>query len=542
MGLLSRALASAAIVTLAGCGPGAQPVRVLPGAGTARLQPIYDFMVTYPDTEIIVSGLTYRGLDFEIEVTFDDATLRDDDPAFEAQARVLSVLAGGAPQAFEAPQAIAMRGTLGDGVLATGLFGPIRVGNAGLLLDLTGALQDGARRVAGEASLYGIPDPGSFVAVKRRRYLVAGTDMQGPIGKVAVVQVRYDTRITVEPDLELTSSDALARLEDGRPFIVNRYTFDNVQGLDPLGSFTTLFEHSTGSLSNPHDLVVLPPGAPGTGGAAGGGTDSGAAGGGTEGGASPGGAGLAFVTRYGAGFNDVAVMDVADGAIVDRIDLTPYARNRDRLPRADQALLHDGLIYVTLQDADASFAEFMNGRIAVIDPVMRRVVDLIDLSGQNPFESLSFSGETGLIYVGLAGLFPGFARPAPVLSGGIETVDPVTRTARGLLVDDDALGGNVSAVAVHSKTRGYCVVSDASFHNYVKAFDPTTGEVLGTIFESTGQIATIEADGDGYLLVADTSFYEPRILIFNAGNGAPVAALPARLPPFSFALLTRSLP
>jgi hypothetical protein len=248
------------------------------------------------------------------------------------------------------------------------------------------------------------------------------------------------------------------------------------------------------------------------------------------------------VTRYGAGFNDVAVMDVADGAIVDRIDLTPYALNRDRLPRADQALLHDGLIYVTLQDADSSFAEFMNGRIAVIDPVMRRVVDLIDLSGQNPFESLSFSGETGLIYVGLAGLFPGLARRAPVLSGGIETVDPVTRTARGLLVDDDALGGNVSAVAVHSKTRGYCVVSDASFHNYVKAFDPTTGEVLGTIFESTGQIATIEADGDGYLLVADTSFYEPRILIFNAENGAPVAALPARLPPFSFAILTRSLP
>ena len=524
MGVLSRfvpALAAAAVVTLAGCGPGVQPVRPLPGAGTARLQPIYDFMVTYPDTTIIISGLTYRGLDFDLEVTFDDATLRDDDPGFEAQARILSVLAGGAPQAFEAPQPIAVRGTLAGGVVATGMFGPIHVGNAALLLDLTGAQQDGARRIAGEASLYGIPDPGSFVAVKRRRYLVAGTDMQGTVGKVAVVQVRYDSRITVEPDLELTSSDPVARVEDGRPFIVNRYTYDNVQGLDPLGPFTTLFEHSTGSLSNPHDLVVLPPGTPGTG---------------------AGAAGLAFVTRYGAAFNDVTVLDLADGAIVDRIDLTPYARNRDRLPRADQALLHDGVIYVTLQDADASFAEFMNGRLAVIDPVLRQVVDVIDLNGQNPFESLSFSPATGLIYVGLAGLFPGFARPAPVLSGGIETVDPATRKAGGLLVDDDALGGNVSAVAVHSATRGYCVVSDASFHNYVKAFDPTTGDVLGTIFESSGQIATIEADGDGFLLVADTSFYEPRILIFNAESGAPVAALPARLPPFSFAILTRSLP
>ncbi len=521
-----------AVVTLAGCGTGLQPVRPLPGAGTARLQPIYDFTATYPDTTIIISGLTYRGLDFDLEVTFDDATLRDDDPGFEAQARILTVLAGGMPQAFEASQPIAIRGTLSGGVLATGLFGPIHAGNAALLLDLTGALQDESRRIAGAASLYGIPDPGSFVAVKRRRYLVAGTDAQGPIGKVAVVQVRYDSRITVEPDLELISSDPVARVEDDRPFVVNRYTYDNVQGLDPLGSLTTLFEHSTDSLSNPHDLVVLPPGAPGTGGGAPVGTGGGAGG----------DAGLAFVTRYGAAFNDVAVLDLANGLVVDRIDLTPYALNRDRLPRADQALLHDGLVYVTLQDADATFAEFMNGRLAVIDPALRQVVDVIDLSGQNPFESLSFSPATGLIYVGLAGLFPGLTRPAPVLSGGIETVDPVTRTAGGLLVDDDALGGNVSAVAIHSATRGYCVVSDASFHNFVKAFDPTTGDVLGTIFESTGQIATIEDDGDGFLLVADTSFYEPRILIFNAESGAPVAVLPARLPPFSFAILTRSLP
>src|SRR5207245_2522061 len=115
-------------------------------------------------------------------------------------------------------------------------------------------------------------------------------------------------------------------------FIVNRFTFDNIQGLDPLDSFTTLFEHSTGSLSNPHDLVVLPPVPGGTGGGA--------------------AAGLAFIPRYGAAFNDVAVMDLAAGTIVDRIDLTPYARNHDHLPRADQALLHGGLVYVTLEDAD----------------------------------------------------------------------------------------------------------------------------------------------------------------------------------------------
>jgi hypothetical protein len=506
-----------AAASVAGCGPGARAIDVLPGPGTARLPPIYDVSVTYPDTEIIVSGLTYRGIDIDLEMTFDEASLRDDDPAFEARARVRSVGAGGVPQAFEAPQTIAVAGAYADGVLASGWFGPIRVGNAGLLLNLDGTAQDGARRVTGAAALYGIPDHGSFVAVKRRRYLVAGTDLQGPIGKVSVITVRYDTRIGVENDVEIASSDAIARVEDDRPFIVNRFTFDNVQGLDPAGSFATLFEYSTGNLSNPLDLVVPPPGADGD-------------------------AGTAFVTRYGAGFNDVAVLDLATGDIVDRIDLSPYARNRDHLPRPDQALLHDGFIYVTLQDADASFSEFMNGRVVVIDPVLRQVVQVIDLAGQNPFEALSFASSTGLIYVGLAGLFPGLNRPAPVLSGGIETIDPVTRTARGVLVDDDALGGNVSGVVIHSARRGYCLVSDASFHNFVKAFDPTTGQVLETIYDSAGFVSTIEVDHDGFLLVADSNFFEPRILIFNAENGALVAALPARLPPFSFAVLTRSLP
>ncbi len=180
-------------------------------------------------------------------------------------------------------------------------------------------------------------------------------------------------------------------------------------------------------------------------------------------------------------------------------------------------------------------------RFAVIDPVLRQVVDVIDLDGQNPFESLVYAPSTSRIYVGLAGLFPNGLHP-PILTCGVAMIDPADRTAGALLVDDDLLGGNVSAVAVHSATRGYCVVSDASFHNYVRAFNPTTGEVLGTIFDSPSPIASLETDGDGYLLVADGSFFAPRVLIFNAENGVPVATLPARLPPFSFAILTRSLP
>lgn len=525
MDVLSRrtatALAAAILATAApgliACGGAAVVARPLPGAGAARLDPIYDATVTYPDTTILVGGLPYRGLEVELEIEFTDATLRDGDPAYVARARVQAVRAGGVALGFEIEGPLDIAGTLADGTLTTGLFGPLRVGNAVLLLDLTGDLRDGARRVAGAASLFGTSDPGSFVAVKRRRYLVAGTDRLA-IGKVSVVSVRYDTRFATEDDLEIISSDPLARVEDGRPFVINRYSFDNLQGLDPFAGFAASFQHSTGNGSNPHDAVLLPPGEAGT---------------------DPAGPGLAFVTRYEPPFNDVAVMDLKDGAIVDRIDLTPYARNPDHLPRADQALLRDGLIYVTLEDANRSFTEFMNGRVVVIDPVARQVVDVIDLSGQNPFEALTFLPETGLIYVGLAGIFRGLNPQA--LTGGIEAIDPATRRTLGLVVDDDALGGNVSALAVGSAGRGYCVVSDASFHNFVKAFNPTTGEVLGTVFDSTNQIADIAVDGDGYLLVGENAFLEPRIVVLDAATGGFVTSLPVRLPPFSFAILTRSL-
>jgi len=516
VGLLRTLLPCVAAAALAACGSGAASLEPLPGPGTARLDPIYDVSITFPSTQLIIAGLTYVGLDIDLEIAFDDASVRDPDPLFTGRGRVLAVRAGGVPQAYEAAESLDVGGTYDGAALATDLLGPIRIGGTTLLVGLSGGPLDGARRVAGNAGLFGLPDAGSFVAVKRRRYLVAGTDLQSPIGKVAIVTVRDDTRMSVDQDLTIVSGDPVARVEDDRPFIVNRFTYDNIQGLDPSGSFATVFEDSVGNLANPHDLVVPPPGAAGD-------------------------EGLAFVTRYGAGFNDLAVLDLGTGQVVDRIDLAPYARNSDHLARPDQALLHDGLIYVTLEDANASFTTFMNGRVAVVDPVLRQVIDLIDLDGQNPFESLSFAPSTGLIYVGLAGLFPGLASPTPVLSGGVETIDPVTRST-ALLVDDDALGGNVSAVAIESATRGYCVVSDAAFHNYVKTFDPTTGEVLGTIFDSTDQIATIEVDGDGYLLVADSSLLAPRILIFDAGTGAPVASLPVHLPPFSFAILTRSLP
>ena len=95
--------------------------------------------------------------------------------------------------------------------------------------------------------------------------------------------------------------------------------------------------------------------------------------------------------------------------------------------------------------------------------------------------------------------------------------------------------------AIASATRGYCVVTDATFRNFVEVFDPGTGQVLGTVFETQNRIADLVVDGDGYLLIAEASFSAPRVLVLDAATAQPITSLPLRLPPFSVAIATRSL-
>jgi len=85
-------------------------------------------------------------------------------------------------------------------------------------------------------------------------------------------------------------------------------------------------------------------------------------------------------------------------------------------------------------------------------------------------------------------------------------------------------------------------VTDASFHNTVRMFDPQAGAVLGPVYDTTDRIASLVSDGQGWVIVADAGFTAPRLLILDGATGAILAAVPLRLPPQSIAVLTRSLP
>jgi len=523
---IAAALLVAALCACGGGGGGGSDGGPLPGP-PGRLDPIYDATLSFPDAVVTSGGVIYQGILLDLEITFDDPTVRDADPRFTAPVRVVAVTAGGVAQVFSVPFPIVMQGAIDGPLFETDLFGSIVFGSANLVISMTGTIAAGARRIDGTAALFQTSHTGPFAAVRRRRYLVAGTDLSSSVGQVTVIEARYDREVTQAAGLETISSDPVARVRDGRPFVVNRLSFDNLQGLDPANGFRTALQYSTGNGSNPHDLAVL--------GDAAAGVEPGT----TTGGAGGGSAGVAFVTRYEPPYDDVALFDLDDGALLGSIDLVPLATNPDGLPRPDQMLDLNGRLWVTLQDANRSFTEFRTGRLAVLDPAARQVIDVIDLAGQNPFETLVYVPETGLIYVGLAGIFPGLKPQA--LTGGIEAIDPVTRRSLGLVVDDDDLGGNVSGIAIVSATRGYAVVTDAAYRNSIKAFDPSTGQVFGTVYETADRISALVSDGDGWVLVAETSFVTPRVFIFDGTDGRVVAVLPMQLPPLSVAIMTRGL-
>ena len=87
---------------------------------------------------------------------------------------------------------------------------------------------------------------GSFSGARQRRFLIGETDFLSTTGVVTQLIVRDDRPFELRNALELVSSDAVLRASGGGAFAVNRFTFDNVQRLDPRSAFATSWQRSTG--------------------------------------------------------------------------------------------------------------------------------------------------------------------------------------------------------------------------------------------------------------------------------------------------------
>src|SRR5262249_18580948 len=181
-----------------------------------------------------------------------------------------------------------------------------------------------------------------------------------------------------------------------------------------------------------------------------------------------------------------------DGFLLGTIDLSPYA-DADGYPEMDQMAVVGDKLYVSLERLDRlNFLQpAATAGIAVIDVNTDAVLDVIQLSGENPF-----SQQKGLV-VRDGALIVSEAGKIGVQDGGIERVDLASGQAQGYFVTEAALGGDITDFVIVSDDLGYAVISLANYDNSLVRFDPRTGTLIDTLITGQFFISNIELDGRG---------------------------------------------
>lgn len=493
-------------VATSGCGVDYSPP-ALPTTGVPAgpLGQVLDLDLDFPDFRVLEGDLP--GIRFEMRVEMERVGYGD------IAARVSYHHARGPLRDYTIEDLSTGRATITitPERWSSGVVGPIRVGGTSFAFVLDGAPSLDTWHVTGRAVSGQSLEVGSFEGWREHRFLVAGTDFFSSVGRIEEVALVRENELRVRHRLEFVSSDPVLRVTGGALFAVNRLSFDNLQRLDPGSDFRTTWQAGVGGGANPQDVLLTS-------------------------------AEKGYVTRYEPPFNDVAVFDPVRGTIRASIPMGPYAENRDATPRAAVLRMAEGSVFVALQDIDRSFSRFEDGKLAVIDPALDQVVDVIPLQGKNPFAIQVLRAASGRekLYVALAGIFPGLQ--AQELSGGVVVVDAGNRVLERWALDDDTAGGNVSALAMAGERLGYVIVSDASFVNRVMAFDPVRGTILRTVRESSELIPEIVLDTKGLLAVPDRRFIEPQTCLYRtpADPGQAetfVWCITMELPPFSIVAL-----
>jgi len=492
----------AACLVLTSCGSDFEPPTIeATGLPAEPLGQVFDLEISLPNLRIM--GARTHGIDLELRFEIEEVGYGRFD------ARVI-------PVGARVDQRSASVEDLSDGrieILITPtrwqpeMIGPLRIEGTLFDLILDGIPENGGWRVSGRSweSQTGWTD--TFEGWRRHRFLITGTDFFSSTGQVTEVALVKEREFVVRNRLELVSSDPLLRVTNRAVFAVNRFTFDNLQRLDPESDFATSWQVGVGPGSNPQDVLML--------------TEE-----------------RGYVTRYEPPYNDVAVFDPRRGTIRASIPLGELAENRDATPRASRMRKADGFVFVGLQDIDRTFTRYGEGKLAVIDTNLDEVVGVIPLGGKNPGTIELLHGEDGRsrLYVALSGVFPGLVPRE--LSGGVFVVDVTNRAVERIALDDDDAGGNIGALAMASEALGYVVVSDESFRNSLLAFDPRESRVLRSVYETNELIPEIEVDSGGILAVPRRSFIAPGLCLYTvpadpAEDERLIGCAQTQLPPFS---------
>lgn len=256
---------------------------------------------------------------------------------------------------------------------------------------------------------------------------------------------------------------------------------------------------------------------------------------------------VAYVVLYNA--PRIAVVDPTQSgtkAVRRTIDLSPLRAPMDRDSSGAMeavAIVRAGrYVFVALQNLNMG-SPVTNGTLAVIDPTGDMLVDTdtatpavdpVRLTGRNPFTMRVTPG--GRLVVSESG-----ALGAGMLDGGIEVVDPVTFSARGLRVTEAQLGGDVGDFVMLDDARGWVIVRQSPSSSRVVEFDLDAGEGMraGRTIVTAGDLAAIARDPMGNVWVLDRTAGRGGVRVFNT-MGTELTAMPLDVgahPPSSIAFV-----
>jgi hypothetical protein len=313
-----------------------------------------------------------------------------------------------------------------------------------------------------------------------------------------------------EANLLNLHSDAVVRYYQGRIYIVNRLGQDNVLILDESDPRTPVLQFSTGNGTNPHDIEFASP---------------------TK----------AYISRYDD--TQVLIVNPQDGSELGTIDLGAFA-DSDGLPEMSQMALVGNRLYIAcqVQDRDNGFAPAPQGLLVVVDIATDQLVDMDPAQDGIQAWSLTGGNPTSVIAAGnslVIAEISGFGDTA----GGIEVLDLASETSRGLVVSEVNLGGDINSLTLADAGRGYAVVTDANFANFVRPFDLGTGQVSAPLENhSTGFTPSLAVDGNRLYVADRGTFSDPDaggLLIYDTATNQLVAGpIATGLPPNDIAVLS----
>lgn len=389
-------------------------------------------------------------------------------------------------------------------------------------LTACGSLKQQSAADEGEAEEAGdiIPDPDIDVSeeeVIQEILFLFGTDYTSS-GQLYVADADPITEL-LNSGIASLGSSAIIRFFDGLLYVLHDgYSFfssDNVQIIDTAGSFTTQNTWSTGSGTNPHDLVVV--------------------------------GDTAYITLYDPSSDpgnlaanghpgDLIVMDLTTGTITKRMSFFDYLNvDADMMARADQMVRVGDKLYVCIQDFGSDFTPNSPGKLAVIDLATNEIEIVYTLTGWNPVDIVYSETANKLFIAQSAGY--GAYDFAATTHGGIEIV-PANDPAMTTLLTDDVADGYIERLVV-SEGRLFAVASELQFAPvflflsdvWVMDENNETEDGLAVFASDNADIRDMVADGNGYLWIARRTIEvgsgdatDPHVDVVNSTTGESIAS------------------